>query len=318
MFTHEKIEYKKGEYILGDDIQKAKQNIQKPEAAIILEGTPNSCVHYHILFEYLNLCYLVYKYIKLPITIYYHASTNYTCIPKFEKYLNYYEMPINIYREQRDVIVNSDNIFLLKKAFNFNDVTKEFLSFLRKNIVNDNPFNSIKKILINRDPKRIWGSNTPRRLTEENIKYFISKGYEYHEIQDYTIKQQVELFNSATHIATPHGSALANIIYCNSGTKIIEINSGYNPTCYPQVANMLYDKMRVYLNYYFLIDDEYYNYMETIDTAEVFNPYTYQDIVLKDENDCYRKILNPIEFQKKERVGISKFGVDVQKLCNIV
>ena len=47
MFTHEKIEYKKGEYILGDDIQKAKQNIQKPEAAIILEGTPNSCVHYH-------------------------------------------------------------------------------------------------------------------------------------------------------------------------------------------------------------------------------------------------------------------------------
>ena len=81
---------------------------------------------------------------------------------------------------------------------------------------------------------------------------------------------------------------------------------------------MLYDKMRVYLNYYFLIDDEYYNYMETIDTAEVFNPYTYQDIVLKDENDCYRKILNPIEFQKKERVGISKFGVDVQKLCNIV
>jgi len=317
MFTHEKIQYIKGEYILGDP-EKASCNIQRPQAAFVLENTQNVCIHFHNLFEYLNAFYLVCKYINLPIQIFYNIKQRTFCVPQFQKYANYYELPITIYSESENIKIESENIFVLRRFFNVSDITKEFLLFLRKNIINSNSFSHTKKILINRNPKRIWGMPCYRRLTKENIDFFISKGYEYHEIQDYSIEEQATLFNSATHIVASHGSALANIVYCNSGTKIIEINSAYNPTCYPRIAKILYQQIGIYLNYYFLIDDEYYNYMETIDTAEVFNPYTYQDIVLKDENDCYRKILNPIEFQKKEHADISEFGVDVQKLCKIV
>ena len=34
---------------------------------------------------------------------------------------------------------------------------------------------------------------------------------------------QVQLFNESEYIVSPHGAALANIVFCNSGTKIIEL-----------------------------------------------------------------------------------------------
>jgi capsular polysaccharide biosynthesis protein len=40
-----------------------------------------------------------------------------------------------------------------------------------------------------------------------------------------SLSQQVEAFSNAEIILGPHGAGLTNIMFCNPGTKVIEIRS---------------------------------------------------------------------------------------------
>lgn len=55
-----------------------------------------------------------------------------------------------------------------------------------------------------------------------------------------TVTEQIALFKGASTIVSPHGSALANLIFCRPGTTVIEI---FGPccgeTCYPRIAQQM-------------------------------------------------------------------------------
>ena len=75
-------------------------------------------------------------------------------------------------------------------------------------------------------------------VNEAEVVAFL-RGYGFRTVRlaGMSLRDQARLFASAEAIVTPHGAALANLIYCRSGTKIIECFSPlYTNFCYWPVS----------------------------------------------------------------------------------
>ncbi len=53
--------------------------------------------------------------------------------------------------------------------------------------------------------------------------YLVNRGYEVFDPDLLHISEQIRIFSGATEVVSIHGGALANLIYCKEGTKVIEI-----------------------------------------------------------------------------------------------
>ncbi|MDC1490386.1 glycosyltransferase family 61 protein [bacterium] len=71
------------------------------------------------------------------------------------------------------------------------------------------------------------GSSTTRRwLNENDCKESLNTlGFELIDPSKLSLSEQVKAFSSAEIILGPHGAGLTNIMFCNPGTKVIEIRS---------------------------------------------------------------------------------------------
>ena len=80
---------------------------------------------------------------------------------------------------------------------------------------------SSKRIIVSR------GSSTTRRWLNENdcIKLLDTLNFKLIDPSKLSLSQQVEAFSTAEIILGPHGAGLTNIMFCNPGTKVIEIRS---------------------------------------------------------------------------------------------
>lgn len=102
--------------------------------------------------------------------------------------------------------------------------SKWYVDFLRNKIlslVKNELFISdfSKKIFISRkDASR-------RKIINEDEIYalFEERGFKRFNMSDYSFLEQVALFQQAEAIVAAHGSALANLIFCQPGAKIVEI-----------------------------------------------------------------------------------------------
>lgn len=63
-----------------------------------------------------------------------------------------------------------------------------------------------------------------RQLVNSEELLMALAGFEPVELSQYTIKEQMEIFDSATHVVATHGAGLVNLLWCQFGTKVIEIN----------------------------------------------------------------------------------------------
>ena len=76
-----------------------------------------------------------------------------------------------------------------------------------------------KKIYVTRED-----SNYRKIINEGDVVTLLrEKGYKVINPQLYEIDEQIEIFSNAEKIVAPHGSNLANIIFCKPGTQIFEI-----------------------------------------------------------------------------------------------
>ncbi len=76
--------------------------------------------------------------------------------------------------------------------------------------------------------RRLYISRTDtkqrRLLNEDEVIYRVEKaGFECCSLSDKSLSDQIELFSQATHIVAPHGAGLTNIVFCNPGTKVCEL-----------------------------------------------------------------------------------------------
>ena len=86
-------------------------------------------------------------------------------------------------------------------------------------LVDHNKFNHCEKVFISRADSGI------RKIMNEDeiFKLFEPYGFKRYVLGGMSIIEQVALFNQAKIIVAAHGSSLVNLIFCNPGTKVIEI-----------------------------------------------------------------------------------------------
>lgn len=115
-------------------------------------------------------------------------------------------------------------------------------NYLRDNFI-PNIQSDFRKIAIARKNRQIENS-------DEVYRYLESIGYKIIFCENYSFEEQISLFKGAEYIFSPHGAGLSNIVFCNKGTKILEILS-------PKYMNACYKKVAAYseLDYYFLLGE---------------------------------------------------------------
>jgi len=57
----------------------------------------------------------------------------------------------------------------------------------------------------------------------ELLEFLRPRGFEAHRLDGMTIAEQADLFSQASIVIAPHGAALANIVFCDPGTTIIDL-----------------------------------------------------------------------------------------------
>jgi len=66
-----------------------------------------------------------------------------------------------------------------------------------------------------------------RRIANENeiLEILRERNFEIFEPENLSWREQADLFASASVIVAPHGAALANIVFCQPGTRVVEIST---------------------------------------------------------------------------------------------
>ncbi len=93
-------------------------------------------------------------------------------------------------------------------------------TFLIDTFLTDKTLPSFEKLYISRAK-----ANNRRILNEQELTAFLTKhGFHTVILEDLPIAEQARLFYHAKCIVSPHGSGLANLLFCQPQTKIIEID----------------------------------------------------------------------------------------------
>jgi hypothetical protein len=139
------------------------------------------------------------------------------------------EIKPNEYLEAKEMIVPS----LPSKL---GTVNKWSLDFLQSRLGELSSKKENNKIYISRK------YTSQRKLLNEDqiINYLKSEGYLIVFAEELSFEQQITLFANAYVVIAPHGSGLSNIIFCPTGTKVIELFYGdFIVPCYWLIAQQL-------------------------------------------------------------------------------
>lgn len=222
VITHE---FDKGFFIRYRDSKKVIHS------GIMLSGNA-SYNYYHFIYEFLSK-FLFLDKLDLPQNIPIIVDDAVEKFPQYQELLKYFN------KLDRDIIYlksgyrykvetlyylpfvniiptnykNIDDIVFTDNLFSF-----ESIQFLRDTLMpNMVATNCKKKIFISRQ-----NASSLRRYNEnEVLNVFEKHGFEVVYPENYTVAEQMYLFNNADFIAGATGAAFSNILFCNRGCKIL-------------------------------------------------------------------------------------------------
>lgn len=113
------------------------------------------------------------------------------------------------------------------------NVTPETIAFLRKLFpIPAGP--TTKKIFIGRN------KHSKRKMIQESRiwHYLCARGFEKWECDELSVEDQARLFASAGTVVIAHGAAATNLVFCQPGTRVIELfGPGYVNPCYKDLCS---------------------------------------------------------------------------------
>ena len=103
------------------------------------------------------------------------------------------------------------------------------------NLVKEKGTKPHRKIIITRE------NASNRNIKNKEQMLMALKGWETIDLETLNIKEQVQLFAEATHIVSPHGAGLTNLLWCEPGTKVIELThkAFFGKKVYPVLSHHL-------------------------------------------------------------------------------
>ncbi len=181
---------------------------------IFLLGSNSGNNYYSNLLQFLPRLYFSNKK-TIKVAIHRNSSN------KYRKFLTGILQSLNI--EFNFIFLDDDFYFFKESEFpqfmNLNESIKILKKFLNPKIDTQRS----KKIYVTRAD-----SNYRKIINEDDVVTLLrKKGYKVINPQLYDIDEQIEIFYNADSIISPHGSNLANIIFCKPGTEIYEITSSF-------------------------------------------------------------------------------------------
>ena len=193
-----------------DNFTNNKNSLKSFKQLFVL-GSNSGNNYYSNLVEFLPRIFFINK-TNIKIAIHRNSSN------KYRKFIKSILQSSNI---EFSFVYLDDDFYYFKDCefpqfMNLNDSIKILKQFInpKKNL------ESSKKIYITRE------DSTYRKIINEGdiVNLLRSKGYKVINPQLYKIDEQIETFANADKIIAPHGSNLANIIFCKPGTEILEIS----------------------------------------------------------------------------------------------
>lgn len=129
--------------------------------------------------------------------------------------------------------ITADNIFATSHPCFYlpTKVKKWSLRYLNENYRFKKKIKVYKKIFIDRDQYKLLDLKNLKKfkdyrvlINENEIKsYLISKGYKIIKPENYSFKDQVTIFSSASHVIGLYGAAMMMLAFCKEKTNVIEI-----------------------------------------------------------------------------------------------
>ena len=113
-------------------------------------------------------------------------------------------------------------------------IDPQITSFLRKKLLPyaDRALSQGERIFISRRKARY------RRILNEQELLPVLEEYSFSVIclEDYSVDEQISILKFAEIVVSPHGTGLTNLLYCDPGTKILEIFAGLSE-CHPYMLS---------------------------------------------------------------------------------
>ncbi|MEM6898346.1 MAG: glycosyltransferase family 61 protein [Pseudomonadota bacterium] len=141
-----------------------------------------------------------------------------------------------IFADSRDFAVTADHVFVPSLPSRLGVIEAWTCMYLQEAFsewrAQDGA--SPRKIYISRDDAPI------RRVTAaaQFKARLLEAGYTEILCSEHSVEEQIKLFANATHVVAPHGGGLTNILFCEPGTKVLDIfPSSFVIPCYWSLSN---------------------------------------------------------------------------------
>ena len=194
---------------------KSNKNSLKNFKEVFILGSNAGNNYYSNLLQFLPRIFFNKK-TNLKIAIHRNSSN------KYRNFIGRILKSLNV--EFTFVFLDDDFYHFLDSEFPQFLSTNDSIDILKKFINPKTGIELSKKIYVTRED-----SNYRKIINEGDVVTLLKeKGYRVINPQLYEIEEQIEIFSNAEKIIAPHGSNLANIIFCKPGTEILEITPSFS------------------------------------------------------------------------------------------
>jgi capsular polysaccharide biosynthesis protein len=243
----------KGEYIADSAkhpifSQEKLPSVQKISGSVAVLSSAGGAGYYHWLFDILPRLALLQK-----------AGILFEDIDKFlvNRYISQFQIEtLNSLGIPRTKVIENhwyphiaaEKLVVPALVGETSHMPKWACDFLRDNFLGD-------KTKQNKQQLRLYLNRTQvvhRKVENESeiIEFLSRLGFRNLSLETLSVAEQIELMAAAEVVVAPHGAGLSNIVFCQPGTKVIELLS-------PKAVNFMYWSLsnQVDLDYYYLLGE---------------------------------------------------------------
>lgn len=210
------------------------KRVNEPVCSLIIDCPRNI---YHWLFDGLPRLHLLEKSGLLTNTLYLDASRPF--VLESLKQMGLKNLKIIDSSKYPAILAKELHLpsFILYGGGLYQTVVPNWaLTYLREKMQIKPPKNSPKKIFISRKDASY------RYLKEEDVlfEHMKKRGFVRKTLTTMSFKEQAQTFAGAEYIVAPHGAGLACMLFCEPGTRLLELfHPGFVQNCYWQIAGSL-------------------------------------------------------------------------------
>lgn len=115
--------------------------------------------------------------------------------------------------------LQADELIIPSLSGDTGNFARERCEWIREKFSSDSTVTPFRKLYLNR--RKVSYRKIPNESVLEDK--LIKLGFESIDPENYSVAEQARLFSEASCIISPHGAALTNLVFCQPGTKVIEL-----------------------------------------------------------------------------------------------